>query len=340
MPGLAICIVKNGRIAIVRGYGWADISVQKPVTPDTIFLMASVSKTITGTALMQLYERGLYKLDDDVNKYLPFSVRNPSFPRNSITFRQLMSHVSSIRDRYSVYDRIYSVGDSPIPLGNFLRDYLVPGRKYFQPQNFYPFAPATKYQYSNVGAALGGHMAERVSGINFSEYCKQNIFRPLKMNHTGWFLSEVPAEQLTSLYDVDSSGKFVKLQQYGYPDYPNYQLRTSARQLARFLIAHIQFGRYGKNQILKPETVREMRRIQFPELDSYQGLAFYYYYSSNGDGFLGHGGITDGTTTEMWFRLRDGAGIIMMCNRWLFTSRENQAWNDIFFRLVQEADSL
>ena len=72
MPGLAICIVKNGRIAIVRGYGWADISVQKPVTPDTIFLMASVSKTITGTALMQLYERGLYKLDDDVNKYFLF----------------------------------------------------------------------------------------------------------------------------------------------------------------------------------------------------------------------------------------------------------------------------
>ncbi len=102
----------------------------------------------------------------------------------------------------------------------------------------------------------------------------------------------------------------------------------------------MQFGKYGNARILKPATVREMRRIQFPEVDSAQGLAFYYYYDSDGSVYLGHSGITDGTTTEMWFRPSDRVGIIMMTNRWLYTTQENRAWNDIFFRLADEASLL
>jgi CubicO group peptidase (beta-lactamase class C family) len=340
MPGLSVAIIKDGRIARVNGYGWADISKRIPVTPDTIFLMASVSKTFTGTALMQLYEKGQLNLDEDINRYLPFQVRNPKFKTKSITTRQLLSHVSGVRDRYAVYDRVYANGDTAIPLGDFLKDYFVPGRRFYRLANFYNFAPATGYQYSNIGSALAGYVAERISGIDFSEYCRQNIFKPLKMNQTGWFLKDVPAERLATLYDVDSNSGFVKLQHYSYPDYPNYQLRTSARQLSRFLIAHMQFGKYGNARILKPATVREMRRIQFPEIDSAQGLAFYYYYDPDGSTYLGHSGITDGTTTEMWFRVSDRVGVIMMTNRWLYTSQESRAWNDIFFRLVEEADLL
>ncbi len=209
MPGISIAIIKDGRIALVNGYGWADISQQIRVTPDTIFIMASVSKTITGTALMQLYEQGRLRLDEDINRYLPYQVRNPRFKTVPITTRQLLSHVSGIRDRYAVYDRVYSIGDSPIPLGDFLRDYFVPGRKFFRPSNFYNFAPAKSYQYSNIGSALSGYVAERISGIDFGEYCKQNIFKPLKMNHSGWYLRDVPASRLASLYDIDSNGSFL-----------------------------------------------------------------------------------------------------------------------------------
>ncbi len=161
------------------------------------------------------------------------------------------------------------------------------------------------------------------------------------MNQTAWFLRDLDLSRLAVPYDFDfRNNVFVPLSQFGYPDYPNGQLRTSARQLSRFLIAHINLGLYNKTRILKTETVEEMRRIQFPQLDYAQGMSFYYYYASDGDVWFGHSGATDGVRSEMWFRLSDGTGIIILCNRWLYTATERQAWNDIWFRLVEEANRL
>lgn len=341
IPWMAVLIEKGNAVKLAQGYGYADIEKRKPFTIDTTVMVASVSKTFVGTAVMQLWEQKRLKLNDDVNKYLPFKVRNPLHPGTPITVRELLCHVSSIRDRYSVWDPLYYQGDSPIPLGDFLRKYLVPGGQYFRPENYYQFAPKTRYQYSNIGAALAAYVVESVSKINFSEYCKQNIFRPLKMNQTAWFLRDLDLSRLATPYDYDfARNAFVPLPQFGYPDYPNGQLRTSARQLLRFLIAHIKYGQNGTVRILQQRTVQEMRKIQFPSLDNSQGISFYYYYASDGDVWLGHSGATDGVRSEMWFRVSDGTGIIILCNRWLYTSTEEQAWNNIWFRLVEEANRL
>src|SRR5712675_1456396 len=98
VPGLAAAVVKNGRIVCTATAGLANIEENRPVTPDTLFLIASVSKTITATAVMQLYDERKFQLDDDINRYLPFTVRIPASPSAPITFRQLLNHTSSIKD--------------------------------------------------------------------------------------------------------------------------------------------------------------------------------------------------------------------------------------------------
>ena len=98
VPGLAAVIVKDGRIVCASAAGMADIGQKRPVTPDTLFLIGSVSKTITATALMQLYDEGKFKLDDDIDNYLPFHVDIPFEPDAPVTFRQLLTHTASIDD--------------------------------------------------------------------------------------------------------------------------------------------------------------------------------------------------------------------------------------------------
>ncbi|HEX2996810.1 MAG TPA: serine hydrolase domain-containing protein, partial [Anaerolineales bacterium] len=87
VPGAAMLLIRDGKIESAKGYGLADPETGLAMTPDTLFTIASISKTMTATALMTLYEQGAFELDDDINKYLPFEVRNPNFPDKPITFR-------------------------------------------------------------------------------------------------------------------------------------------------------------------------------------------------------------------------------------------------------------
>src|SRR5262249_10292143 len=98
VPGLAAGIVKNGRLVCASAVGMANIEENRPATPDTLFLIASVSKTLAATAPMQLHDQGKFGLDDDINNYLPFRVVVPAAPTAPITFRQLLTHTSSISD--------------------------------------------------------------------------------------------------------------------------------------------------------------------------------------------------------------------------------------------------
>ena len=97
-PSVATCIIKDGMVAWEKGYGYYDIENQKETNKDILYLQVSVSKTVTATALMQLYEQGLFDLDDDVNKYLPFDLRNPNHPDDPITIKMLLSHRTSLAD--------------------------------------------------------------------------------------------------------------------------------------------------------------------------------------------------------------------------------------------------
>jgi CubicO group peptidase (beta-lactamase class C family) len=343
VPGLAAAIVKHGRIVCVAAAGLADIEQDKPVTPDTLFLIASVSKTITVTALMQLREQRKFGLDDDVNQYLPFRVVIPAAPKSAITFRHLLTHTSSIADntKYincpgscaygtSLGDFVTKGADSPISLAELTKGYLTPGGAYYDPRaNFKPAAPGRVADYSNMGTVLAGYLVESISGVPFDRYCKEQIFIPLGMDATSWRLNGIDRSMLAMPYDKSSSG-YVPYGQYGEPDYPDGMVRTSVKELGYFLILYIQGGQYNGQRILKAKTVREILKPQ-SSLDRSQGL-IWMMQDVEGRRVWGHDGSDNGAGTQMWFDPAKSEGVIVMTNG---------VWNDetaLLGLLFREAD--
>jgi CubicO group peptidase (beta-lactamase class C family) len=315
IPGMAAAVVKGTKLCWAKGYGLADMENSVPATPDTLWMIASVSKTSIVTALMQENEKGLIGLDDDVNNHLPFAVINPGSPGTPITVRMLLTHTSSIKDNWTVLRAGYVPGDSTVPLGDFMKDYLTTGGKnYDAAKNYYANTPGTVHKYSNVGAALAAYIVEHVAGTSFDAYTDGHVYNPLKMEETGWHLSGLNLSHIAVpyLYSKDS-GSYTALAQYGYPDYPDGALRTSAVQLARFLMSYINKGELDGVKILDASTVAEILRVQDPVNDPGQALIWNYDYT-NGEERFGHSGNDEGATATMYARTSDGVGVILLSN--------------------------
>jgi CubicO group peptidase (beta-lactamase class C family) len=316
IPGASACIVHGGEIAWDGHFGMADIEAGRAVTDSTLFLVASVSKPVTGAALMQLYEDGYFELDDNINDYLSFEVVHPWYPETPMTFRMLMSHVAGIDDNWSVLLAVeVDDMDSPISLGQFLEDYLTPGGLYYNPQaNFRGSAPGSEYHYTNVGAALAGYLAEHIAGSPTLEaYCQENLFEPLGMNESSYFLSGVNINNLVVPYSY-TGGDFHPHPHIGSPWYPAYLLRTSALELARFLIAMMQGGEIDGTRILESETVDLIHSLHYPELVDWYGL-FWVGENANDLWWWGHNGDYTGASSTMWFTPDGDVGMICLFNR-------------------------
>ena len=332
LPSLGLSMVHGQDLTWSWGRGFANFEDGVKADGDTVYMLASVSKTVTCAAVMQLWEAGSLDLDADVNRYLPFEVRNPSFPHHRITTRMLLTHTSSIRDRYSVWGAPYSHptlyfhGDSPIPLGKFEHGYLVPGGHWYVPdQNFYNEPPGTKYHYSNIAAALSGFVVECVSGVRFWRHCDREIFKPLGMEQTGWHLRDITTSNLAMPYYWKlHSPTYTPYFQYGYPDYPDGELRTSASALSRWLRCFINHGSLDGVRILKRRTVEEIRKPQIPGI-WWQGL-IWYYTRQKGHVIMGHNGGDYGVSTQMFFNPKSDVGVILLMNRYIGGYR---AWRDV-----------
>lgn len=332
-PGLGLAAVHDGEVVWSRGLGLANVARGTRVRGDTMFMLASVSKTVTATALMQVWEQGDIGLDDDVNLVLPFSVRNPSYPARKITARQLLTHTSGIRDNWNVLNALYVQGDSPIALGTFLERYLVPGGAYYSGGKGYAgWASGTDYSYSNVGAALAGYLVEAATGIDFADWCEDRIFTPLGMSDTGWHLRGLDRDRIALPYRRLIGGGWKSYGLYSYPDYPDGALRTTARSLAKFLAAYAR----GGSPILAPATVDLMLSDQNVP-GPWQGL-IWYRSSGPGGELLGHSGGDSGVATEMWFRRSDGAGAIVLANGDAYGGYDDLI--DVRDRLIREAPML
>ncbi|MGW8181942.1 MAG: serine hydrolase domain-containing protein, partial [bacterium] len=277
----------------------------------------SVSKTIAATALMQLYEAGYFGLDDSVNAYLPFPVRHPMYPHIPITIRMLLTHTSGIRDNWDVMP--YFAGDSPIALGEYLQSYLVyGGQRYSSTKNFYGIAPGSELHYCNIAVALCGYLVEVFQWLPFDQYCRENIFMPLGMHHTAWFLRGLDTSLIARPYSY-SGGVYVDEGLYGYSDYPAGQLRTTASDLSRFLMANIAGGELDGFRILDSATVRLMRtvHVQNPPW----GLVWAKPNWSTVD-LWGHAGNDAGVMTGMFLSEADSVGVIVLTNGEGFSYRE------------------
>jgi len=274
---------------------------------------------------MQLFDEGKFGLDDDISAYLGFPVRVPSCPRAPITFRQLLTHTSGIRDS-RLYDALYVAGDSPIALGDFVRGYLTPDGSYYRrKKNFVPHCPGTVYEYSNVGAGVIGYLVEVLSGLPFERYVTECIFRPLGMLNTSFRLADLDISMIAL------PGGKGPLQ--GFPTFPDGTLRTSPGNLGKLLIAYMRGGSYRGRQVLKPATVKEMLSRQTP-LDSSQGL-IWHTQSFGGITMWGHAGDDPGISANMFFDPLSETGVLLAANgKWKHDARRTMG------RLLREGSRL
>jgi CubicO group peptidase (beta-lactamase class C family) len=328
LPGLAASVVRDGRVVWSGAYGWAHIRAERRVQLDTPFMLASVSKTVLATAVMQGVEDGVLDLHADVNDVLPFRVRLPDHPRRPITTWHLLTHTSGIRDRWSVWDDLYSNGDSTMPLGVFLRRYLEPGGSYYRAGNFHSFAPGQEYRYGNIAASLAAYVLEVAAGKGFDEWCEDRIFYPLGMARTAWHLDDLPRRDVAMPYRWSAArDRYVAYGQYGYPDYPDGALRVSASDVARHLLMFMGGGTLDGVRLLQPDTVREMRRSQgslassesrrasrkVPDVLDGQGLIWYRSHR-RGRVLIGHNGGDYGVATVAFYDPDAGTGVVVLGN--------------------------
>ncbi len=314
VPGVAAVILKKGIPVWKNSYGYARIDDSIAVTENTSFMLASISKTFISTAVMKEYENGTIDLDKDINAYLPFEIQNPFYPDDIITMRQLLTHTSSLQDNWVVLTLSYTFGmDSPVPLGDYMKDYFTPGGAYYsEAGNFYDQEPGTHYHYCNEGAALAAYILETVVGMSFADYCNQKIFTSLCMDNTSWFLAGLDTFNVAMPYRW-KNGEYLPNGYYCYPDYPDGQLRTSLLSLTKFMAMMMNHGTWNNQQILQSSTVDEILSQQIPNIDSTQGI-IWYQYDIGGRTCWGHDGGDAGVSTNLYFSIKDSTGIIILSN--------------------------
>ena len=181
---------------------------------------------------MQLYEQQKFQLDDDISAYLPYSIRNPSYPNDKITFRMLLNQTSSITDLHQNNFDLYTYGsDCTTALSTYMQSVFGSGGTYYSNNNFNSFTPGKFEEHTRLGMSLAAYLVERISQQSFEQYCQSAIFTPLNMTHTQWHLAGlVPSFLAVPQVPSISTGS-----QYTRIDFPANGLRSSAEDLSKLL---------------------------------------------------------------------------------------------------------
>jgi len=300
IAGATISIVKDGKLLFAKGYGYADVEKKKPVSPEeTLFRPGSVSKLFTWTSVMQLAEQGKLDLDRDVNAYLDYKI--PDAFGKPITLKNIMTHTPGFEEQ--VKDLFYVEPRSP-NLGQYMKTHI--------PARIYP--PGTVPAYSNYGASVAGYIVERVSGRPFNDYVTENIFKPLGMTHST-FAQPLPASLAPYMSDgyqlaSDKPKPFEMV-----APFPAGSLSSTATDMARFMLAHLQDGQLGDARILRPETARLMHSRLFALDPAANGMCYGFYEESrNGHRIIGHAGDTEAFHSDLHLVLDAGVGFFVSYN--------------------------
>lgn len=334
LPGFAVAVVSNKKVLYQRGFGLADVAGRRAYTEETVQNVGSVSKTVVGVALVKAIELGYFGLDTEIERILPFKVRNPHLP-GAITVRQLVTHTSSIVDDEDIYGHAYTIRpdadrkgplykaferDSTVPgrrdasLGAFLKNYLSPGGARYRKSNFAKAAPGSTYHYSNIGSALAAWLVELKSGMGFDAFTRRHIFEPLGMHATRWHADPALAQRQASVYDHKGRA----YPRYGLVTYPDGGLTTSVSDLGRFLMAMVDgfhggagiLSRAGFALLFKPQFPPDALPAGSPPGEPNSGV----FWRIRKNGQVGHTGSDPGITAFMFIDPAKGTGRILMTN--------------------------
>lgn len=308
IPGASVAIVKSGNVW-AKGYGFENMQSQTPVTANTVFRVASLSKLITATAALQLVEAGKINLHDDIRNYFKEKNLNLKF-KKPVTLHQLLTHTGG-------FDRS-DIGDAtPDPEKLYDLKTLIEEHSTPQIHN-----PGKIYHYSNFGYSLIGYLVEQVSGLKFSTYVQQRIFDPLEMENSTFFQPQPPElrSKLAQAYYWNEE-KFKPLPLDYSQVEPADAMISSADDMALFIKAQLQ-----EKILLKQETLKLMHKQHYTLSPSPYGMA--YGFQENflfGRRVLEHSGVTLGYSSYILILPEEQLGIFISQNirdgnlRWKFT---------------------
>ncbi|UCE05063.1 MAG: beta-lactamase family protein [bacterium] len=306
LPGLSVGIIYDQNLIWQKGFGYADVEKKIPMTPQTIFRIASITKLFTCTAIMQLRDQGKLQLDDPVEKHLPwFKIKNRFPDAPTITIRHLMTHTSGLpREAAFPYWT-----DHQFPTLNQIMETL-PNQETIYPAE-------TKLKYSNLGMALLGHILVAVSGKDYESYIQNHILKPLAMTSTTIYLTDEQRKRMATGYGrrlADGMRKPMEISDYKGIS-PAASISSNVEDLAKF--ASLQFSDENSRdkQILKGSTLREMQRVHWlqPSWKSGRGLGFSVWYRDEKT-FVGHSGWVAGYRTQLLLCPEHKIAVIIMSN--------------------------
>lgn len=343
VPGVAVAFVDRGETTLVQSYGWEDIEAKKGVTEDTVFQVASNSKTLTAWGVMKLVEDGKLDLDAPVEKYLTrFHLPDSKFDRNQVTIRRILSHTAGLSVRgypgYHPQDRLPGLEDS------------LSGKYSELTKVKLIFKPGLKYKYSGGGYTLLQLVIEEVTGKPFSRYMEEEILRPLGMENSSFEWRTDLRKKTAKAYDV-----------LGFP-LPNYLftekaaagLYTTAPDFARFVTANLDNpeGDSLRSHLLRKSTLSLMHT---PVKKDY-GLGYIIKRLPNGGRLIYHGGSNRGWRSQFALLPENGKGLVILTNsdngyklyrdlvslwtKWETGSYPQYHLNDIILRILIKALAL
>ncbi|GHU67554.1 serine hydrolase [Clostridia bacterium] len=316
--GASICLIKDGRIIDVYNFGRANRGDNIPVTDETLFRVASITKMVTMVGFMRLWEMGNFNLDDDIGDHYDFPIRNPFYPTEPITFRQVMTHTASLLDGGHYYRALN--GDVVNLQSVFTGDFTV--------TDFQRRKPGTYYAYSNFGGSLLGSMIELFTGMTADEWMSYAVYRKLGIT-ASYFTPGLPeGAQIARIYNgadmtLDSmaltEGEMVEDPLNNYTSTAG-SLSIRSIDLAKVMILLMGDGTYEGVRVLNQSAVEMIRTPQNSigsvKIDTNRGLDLNIYTDSivKGRTMYGHQGKAYGAICAAYFDPTDQSGVVLLTN--------------------------
>ena len=311
--GLSVAVVKNNKVIYNHSFGFKDVEKQLPLQNDNIFRIASISKSFTTTAIMQLVAERKISLDQDVSELVGFKIRNPKFPNTVITLKMLLSHRSSINDSE----------------GYFSLDAIDPAKNPNFAKCYNAYEPDKGYMYCNLNYNLAGSILEKQTGVRFDKYIQQQILDPLGL-YGGYNVNALDSNLIAKIYEFNKETQGFTLSPNAYAprteEINNYTMgrstpifsptggmKISANDLAKYMIMHSQLGKYKGGRMISKKLSQQMQAI-ISEEENYGMALETSTQLIPGKTMIGHTGVAYGLYSIMFFEPKEKIGFVVISN--------------------------
>lgn len=311
VPGASVAFVSGEDIIWSKGFGYSNLEKEIPTTPETVFRVASVSKPVIATALLQWMDRGRFHLDDSVKDLMEDVQIRTEYEQPTV--RNLLTHTSGLP--VHVDPTCFDLRET-IPLREMINESAITVRP-----------PNQEIVYSNTAFNIIGYLVGLFADMPYPRYLKEGLFKPLKMNSSSFEQTDRIRKMMAQPYSRKKrSGSPIEAVNPWYggsmPEKPCGSLFTTVTDLGNFMIAQINGGLYRGYRILKPETIKEMHRLQASAGGSRSGYALSWKRNWHyGNLMLSHTGGNLGWTAHFAFYPELKTGVIILCNL-----NDNSGW--------------